>query len=274
MVCLALILSGTLMAARDAGDVAGSKDPSLFNRMPGFHISRYEEKEFARYDMPVTASKTQAVEGHYVWIVYDINAGSKQPSALQIVRNYTNAAAAIGGKKIVEYEDGGSQYVTLKIVRDDAEVWAHVEGKANGQYNLYVVEKALMRQDVVADASTLANSIRATGKVAVYGIYFDTGKWDIKPQSDPSLQEIAKLLKNNAALKLYVVGHTDNVGTFDANVKLSNNRADAVVKALSGRYGIAASRLQPFGAGPTSPVQSNQTEAGRAKNRRVELVAQ
>ncbi len=185
MVGMQLMVSGTLFAASDPNDTAGSKDPSLFNRMPGFHISRYEEKEFARYEMPVTATKTQAVEGRYVWIVYDINDGAKQPSALQIVRNYTNAAAAIGGKKIVEYEDGGSQYVTLKIVSDDAEVWAHVEGKSNGQYNLHVVEKARMRQDVVADANSLANSIRATGKVAVYGIYFDTAKWDIKPQSDP-----------------------------------------------------------------------------------------
>jgi OmpA-OmpF porin, OOP family len=82
------------------------------------------------------------------------------------------------------------------------------------------------------------------------------------------------MLKANAAMKLYVVGHTDNVGTFDNNVKLSNSRADAVVKELAGKYSIAASRLQPFGAGPTSPVQSNQKEEGRAKNRRVELVAQ
>jgi len=88
------------------------------------------------------------------------------------------------------------------------------------------------------------------------------------------LREIAKLLKADPALKLFVVGHTDNVGAFDFNVKLANYRADAVVKALTGAHAIAAARLQPFGAGPTAPVQSNQNEEGRAKNRRVELVAQ
>jgi OmpA-OmpF porin, OOP family len=102
----------------------------------------------------------------------------------------------------------------------------------------------------------------------------DTGKWDIKAESAPALTEIAKMLQANPSMKLYVVGHTDNVGTFDSNVKLSNSRADAVVKELTTKYSVAASSLQPFGAGPASPAASNLTEEGRAKNRRVELVAQ
>ena len=113
-----------------------------------------------------------------------------------------------------------------------------------------------------------------TGKAAVYGIYFDTGKAEIKPESEPALKEIAKLLQADPKLKLYVVGHTDNSGGLDYNMKLSKDRADAVVKALTGKYGIAASRLSAFGVGPLAPVASNQTEEGRAKNRRVELVAQ
>ena len=189
------------------------------------------------------------------------------------MRNYANAAAAIGGKKIVEFEDGGAQLVTLKISRDNSETWVHVEA-VGSQYSLYLVEKQLMKQAVVADAASLAGSIRETGKASVYGIYFDTGKSEIKAESEPALKEIAKLLQADPKLKLYVVGHTDNVGAYAANLTLSNSRADAVVKALVGRHGIAMARLQPFGAGPTAPVQSNATEAGRAKNRRVELVAQ
>lgn len=108
----------------------------------------------------------------------------------------------------------------------------------------------------------------------LYGIYFDTGKAEIKPESEPAFGEITKLLQADPKLKLYVVGHTDNVGVFDYNLKLSKDRADAVVKALTGKYEIAAARLQPFGAGPVAPVESNTTEDGRAKNRRVELVAQ
>jgi OmpA-OmpF porin, OOP family len=271
-----LFQAGISLAASDPSDREGSKDPSIFTRMPGFHISRYEELEFGKYDFPTASGKTESVEGHYYWVVYDANDGAKLPSGLQVARNYTNAATTIGGKKLNEFEDGGTQNVVLKVKKDNTEIWAFVTGgnAGNSQYNVYIVEKALMNQDVVADASSIASSIKETGKAAIYGIYFDTGKWDIKAESTPALKEIAKMLQANAAMKLYVVGHTDNVGTFDSNVKLSNSRADAVVKELIGKYSITAARLQPFGAGPTAPVKSNLTEEGRAKNRRVELVAQ
>ena len=149
-----------------------------------------------------------------------------------------------------------------------------VEGASNGMYKVNIVEKQMMRQDVVANAESLAGIIKETGKAAVYGIYFDTGKSDIKPESEPTLSEITKLLKVNPALKLYVVGHTDNVGAFDYNIKLSQARAAAVVDILVNKNSIAASRLTPFGAGPTAPVASNKNDEGRAQNRRVELVEQ
>ena len=131
-----------------------------------------------------------------------------------------------------------------------------------------------MNQDVVADASSMDKSIRETGKAALYGIWFDTGKSELKPASEEALKEISKLLKNNSALKIYVVGHTDNVGTLESNMKLSQDRAAAVVNALTVTYGIAAARLKACGDGPTAPVATNDTEAGRALNRRVELVKQ
>jgi OmpA-OmpF porin, OOP family len=271
-----LLQAGIALAASDPNDSEGSKDPSIFTRMPGFHIYRYEELDFGKYDFPVAAGKTETVEGRSYWVIYYANDGIKLPSGLQVVRNYANAATTIGGKQVYEFEDGGIQNAVLKVKKDNTEVWAHVTGgnAGNSQYEIHIIEKALMNQAVVADASSIANSIKETGKAAIYGIYFDTGKWDIKAESAPALKEIAKMLQSNAAMKLYVVGHTDNVGTFESNVKLSNSRADAVAKELAGKYSIAASRLQPFGAGPTAPVQSNQTDAGRAKNRRVELVAQ
>lgn len=273
--CLFLsVLTMSASAVSDPDDAEGSKDPALFTRMPGYHIYRYEVTQFDRYEVPIASDfKTQAEEGRHTWIVYWPNEGITQPSGLQIIRNYANAASAVGGKKIVEFEDGGAYYVTLKITKGGAETWVHVGG-TGAEYEVHILEKQAMQQDVVADASSLASSIRETGRAAVYGIYFDSGKWDIKPESEAALQEIATVLNADPKLKLYVVGHTDNVGSFAANLTLSSNRADAVVKALTGRYAIAASRLQPFGAGPTAPVQSNQTEEGRAKNRRVELVAQ
>jgi outer membrane protein OmpA-like peptidoglycan-associated protein len=108
----------------------------------------------------------------------------------------------------------------------------------------------------------------------VYGITFDTGKSEIKLASQPALVEIAKLLKGQPALKLHVVGHTDNVAGLDLNLRLSKARAEAVVQALTTKHGINAGRLIPHGVGPVAPVTSNDAEAGRAKNRRVELVKQ
>jgi len=120
----------------------------------------------------------------------------------------------------------------------------------------------------------MASSIKETGKVAIYGIYFDTGKATLKPESQPTLLEIAKLLKTNPGLKLYVVGHTDNTGAFDANVKLSMDRAAAVVNALVSKQSVNVASLKACGDGPTSPVATNDTEEGKALNRRVELVKQ
>jgi outer membrane protein OmpA-like peptidoglycan-associated protein len=120
----------------------------------------------------------------------------------------------------------------------------------------------------------MATTISDTGRVALYGIYFDSNKDEVKPESDPTLQEIAKLLKNQFSLKLLVVGHTDNVGTFPSNMDLSQRRAQAVVNTLVSKYTIAKDRLTPFGVSFGALVASNKTDEGRAKNRLVELVEQ
>ena len=254
-------------------DAESSKDPALFTRMPGFYIYRYDDLQFDKYEFPVTSEKTQTVEGHSIFINYWLKDNVQQPSALQIVRNYTNAMKKIGGQLIYEYEDGGSQNVVLKLVKDGKETWAYVYAAGN-TYNINIIEKEAMDQDVVADASSMAKSIEETGRVAVYGIYFDTGKSTLKPESQPTLQEIAKLMKANQALKLYVVGHTDNTGALDANMKLSMDRAAAVINALVSQHSVNAASLKACGDGPTAPVATNDTEEGKALNRRVELVKQ
>jgi outer membrane protein OmpA-like peptidoglycan-associated protein len=121
-------------------------------------------------------------------------------------------------------------------------------------------------------AEALGGDITQKGHVAVYGIYFDTDKATLKPESDPVLAEIGKLLSETPALEIWVVGHTDSQGTHEHNMDLSKRRAEAVVKELSTRYGVAAARLQAGGVGPLSPVATNRSEEGRARNRRVELV--
>jgi OOP family OmpA-OmpF porin len=124
---------------------------------------------------------------------------------------------------------------------------------------------------VEVKAPEMAKALSATGKIDIYGILFDVDKTDLKPESRATLEEVAKLLKSDPSLRIEVGGHTDNTGGADHNMKLSVGRAAAVVNALVGTYGIDKSRLQPQGYGDAKPVAPNDSDQGRAKNRRVEL---
>lgn len=132
--------------------------------------------------------------------------------------------------------------------------------------------KAREQKMVVVKAEEMAKDINASGHVALYGILFDTDKATLKPDSEPTLTEIAKLLEGNPDLKVVIVGHTDNVGAFDYNVDLSKKRAAAVAGALTKRFKVPADRLKSAGVGMVAPVATNASEDGRAKNRRVEVV--
>jgi outer membrane protein OmpA-like peptidoglycan-associated protein len=165
----------------------------------------------------------------------------------------------------------GDVFVSLYVAVERGDAFPQTKDRA--AVLLDVVEtKPMDSKMVTVDASAMAKDIAATGKVALYGLYFDTDKADLKPESAPSLAEIAKLLKGQPGLKVFIVGHTDNVGGYDYNTGLSQRRAKSVVDRLVQQYGIAADRLKPVGAGLIAPVASNDDEAGRAKNRRVEIV--
>jgi outer membrane protein OmpA-like peptidoglycan-associated protein len=260
--------AGLFSAAASDQDVKGSKDHPLLSRMPNFHIYQYKESEYESHKYNKD-NKWTPVEGRFSFIKYVLNKGAAQPGKLKIMKNIQNALTKVGGKVLHE----NNHTSTIMLQKDGRETWVEVKPWPTG-YELFIVEKEAMKQEVVADATALGNDINTTGHVSVYGIYFDTGKSEVKPESDAALKEIAKLLKNDGALKLYVVGHTDNVGNFESNMKLSIDRADAVAKALSAKYAIAAARLKPQGVASLSPVISNDTEEGKAKNRRVELVKQ
>jgi OmpA-OmpF porin, OOP family len=274
LILLTALIVSIITPAIAQEDEGNCKDPAMFTRMPNFHIYRCEDKQFDRFEFPVNENKKEAVEGHFLYVNYYLNDNAQTPSGLQIARNYTNAVKKIGGKLVYEYDDGGSQIAIMKVVKDKAEVWAMVTAAGNGMYTINIIEKEAMNQDVVADASSMAKIIKESGKVAVYGIYFDTGKSTLKPESTPAMKEITKLLNSDPTLKLYVVGHTDNVGKIDANMKLSMDRAVAVVNALVTQYSVNAARLYSCGDGPTCPVATNDTEEGKSLNRRVELVKQ
>ncbi|MGE0659436.1 MAG: DUF4892 domain-containing protein [Reyranellaceae bacterium] len=124
----------------------------------------------------------------------------------------------------------------------------------------------------VIEADEIEQALARDGRIAIYGIYFDFDKAEIKPESQPQIAQLGALLKGNPALEVIIVGHTDGKGAMDYNLSLSQRRAKAVADALAGDHGIAPSRLTPAGAGMVAPIATNRTEEGRAKNRRVEIV--
>jgi outer membrane protein OmpA-like peptidoglycan-associated protein len=304
---LSVLTAAIGTAQPPAADVEGSKDHPLVSRYPGLVITDYATTEFDEFSLPLgkveeeKPSKSQHLEGKITRIEY---AGPVGRSILEIYRNYESALKKAGfttlfacanndgcgnGAVALYHAKGnddwswgaGHRALSAKLARKEGDVYIclHVGQWSNldrgSDTVLYVIEVKPMEGDkVTVDAAALASDITKTGHTAVYGIYFDTGKAEVKPESDAALQEIAKLLQQNASLNLLVVGHTDTVGALAANMDLSKRRADAVVQSLTGKYAVASARLLAQGAGPLSPVDTNKTEEGRARNRRVELVEQ
>lgn len=306
--CLLLGLSAPFAAGQDQ-DVEGSKDHPLISRYPGSVIKNYLTKEFDEFTLPLSKvvdqkfAKSQHLEGKVTRIVYGAPEGR---SVLEVFRNYQGALKKAGFETLFtcgpqdcygsgsssarvygsgDYDDywgpdHGIHYVSAKLARPEGHVYVSLlvddqGGNFRPNVEMYVIEMKPMESELIAvDAASLANDINRTGHASVYGIYFDTGKADVKPESDATLKEIAKLFQGDPMLKLYVVGHTDNQGALDLNMELSRRRADAVLAALTTKYAVPAGRLRAYGSGPYAPVASNDNEDGRAKNRRVELVKQ
>jgi OOP family OmpA-OmpF porin len=268
------VLSVSIAAATGAAqqkDAANCKDHPLLTRIPDYWIQACTLKQFDSYAFSIGKGKTAPVEGQFTNIRYQPPASlTTKPSTLQLLRNVENAVKQIGGTVVA----ADQSKETLKLTKDGKELWIEVWADYTGQYILTIVEKAGMAQDIVGNAGAFANDLKTTGHVAVEGIYFETGKSALKPESAHAIAEVAKLLKKDAGLKLYVVGHTDNVGALEANMKLSQDRALSVVQTLVRTHGLEAARLKAYGDGPYAPVTSNDSEEGRAKNRRVELVKQ
>jgi outer membrane protein OmpA-like peptidoglycan-associated protein len=125
---------------------------------------------------------------------------------------------------------------------------------------------------VAESQKSIYDELKGKGRWATQGILFDVAKADVKGESTPTLKEIAEVLKSHSELKVEIQGHTDNVGTAAANLKLSEERANAVKAVLASEYGVSEEQITAKGYGSTKPVASNTTVEGRANNRRVELV--
>jgi outer membrane protein OmpA-like peptidoglycan-associated protein len=288
-VALCLLAAAPVRAQQDE---AGCKDYPLFTRFPNMHIGGCQSHQFDLRAFPAGPgdkdgnTKPVEVEGQVQWIMYALNDGATPPSGLQIMRNFENAAKKAGGSIEGQYPgwckanyeqehmpDMGngcmSFGLTMKFVRGGKEIWAFLQADGAGsEYRLTVSEREAMKQEI--SVTELVDKLAKDGFVALY-INFETGKSTIAPDSAATLDAAAAALNSAATLRVEVAGHTDNVGTPEANLKLSQDRAQAVMAALTER-GIKADRLTAKGYGQAAPAADNRTEEGRAKNRRVELV--
>ncbi len=268
----ALLISLLPALAWAQDDQDGSKDHPKVSRFPGFYIADYLQNDFNSVDMYVAPETTVKKEGRTWTIVYGLKEGPKTPSAVEIVRNYTNAFKKAGGKLVFSDIETGGNTATMMAPMGKSELWLNIQLNNSNTYNTFtIVELSTMEQKVELTASEMMDALNKDGFIALHGVNFDTGKATIKPESELLLAEIVTLLKDNATLKLSVEGHTDNVGQAKANLALSKSRAESVKKFIVSK-GIAAARLGSNGFGDTRPVADNRTEDGRAQNRRVELV--
>jgi len=296
---LVIGLAAVMMFVQVPGLMAeDGKDHPLIKRYPGSEIGKYFVKDFDEVQMPTGKSgqkgfaSSVTVKGKVTGIIYR---NPKERSTLEIYENYEQAMKGAGFEFLYTCADKScgkpgpedpmlkyrwacfeQRHATGKLARPEGDIFVnlHVCKGVNKTF-LGIVESKPMETGLVkVDADALANEIDRTGHASIYGIHFNTNKANVKPESEQALGEIARLLGKRPDLKLYVVGHTDSVGTLDYNRDLSVRRARAVVDVLTGKYGIAKSRLRGEGVGPLVPVLTNSSDGGRAKNRRVELVKQ
>jgi outer membrane protein OmpA-like peptidoglycan-associated protein len=248
-------------------DRQGCSDYPLLTRLEDFYIEGCKDQAFTSHKFTTKEGKVP-VEGHFTSVSYRRSTDAPEMSGLEMIRNYVNAVTAIGGEVLYE----GAYSACMKVLVGDREIWIEVLPYGTRAYRLDIVEKQLMAQQVVADAAALLADLDRAGHAVLHGILFDTDKAVVKPESAAALTEIAKLLKDHPEMTAFIVGHTDMSGALEHNLDLSQRRAAAVVEALVSDHGIARDRLTPRGVGPLAPVGSNDSEQGRALNRRVELV--
>jgi len=245
-----------------------------------------------RSDLEVFRNYRQALESGGFKVLFSCEDAPKC-AALQLgehAAKWTNDPRSFeGGYSPITYlEQSGNyppRYLAARLARPEGDVTVvlttvppsstQIDAGVGAPTFLQVIEsKPMETGKVTVSADALDKGLSTEGRIALYGIYFDTGKAEIKPESTAQLDEMAKYLTANKASRVYIVGHTDNQGSLETNLTLSKQRAEAVTAALAGTYKIDAKRLQARGVASLSPVASNAGDAGRAKNRRVEMVEQ
>ncbi len=257
-----------------------TKEHPLIRPFPGSvlaenmsNYSKFNAYEFYCLNETTDKREKKIIKGEYWRLLYEVRTPSgdrvKNISKLEFFENYRAAAEEKGGR--VVYEDVSQMVLTIPM--DDGGVtWLRVSGNAGlGQQDLIIVDEKPFKKSLTFGPAEMKAALDAEGRVQLHGILFDLDKSSLQPESTRQLQHVVILLKDNPDLTLEVQGHTDDQGSDDYNLKLSQLRAETVVAYL-GLFGIDSSRLVPKGYGESKPVIPNTTEEARTVNRRVELV--
>ena len=269
-----LLMFATVLATHSFAqqDADGCKDSPMFpKRISNFFISECKTN-YGEADFNVTTEETIHKEGTFTMVRYDFNmeSGQQKPSVLQILKNYEAASKNIGG--VTVFQNSKSAIGTYKIIKDGSDVaWVKIEAGGNDNNDFFVltiIQLEKMQQEVTS--SDILTALNTDGHIALY-INFETGKSDVKPESQKIIDQISEMLKSNPSLKISIEGHTDNVGTPASNQTLSDSRAKSIMNALIAK-GIDKNRLSAKGWGQTKPIADNNTNENKAKNRRVEIV--
>ena len=268
-----LIVFGTFS---QIGAESEFEDTTYFSGMPNFRIVEGLDQEFADYNF-FNGKDCATVEGQKYFRAYTLKEDAKPSSELQISRNYSNAIKSMGGMVVFEgeisgvdcAENSGGRVMVGKVIKGENELWLEVAPFNDGNdYYLTLVVKEAMKQAVTA--GNMLEALNKDGRF-ILNINFDAGKAIVKPEYKPIISQIVEMLKANPELKISVEGHTDGRGTLKDNLALSEDRAKAVMAEIIAQ-GIDPNRLRAVGYGPDRPIADINTEEGRAKNRRVEIV--
>lgn len=245
-------------------DAEGCKD-FYVSRLTGYSISDCTQSDFDAFVFAEGQTVATEVQGKIVLNRYKQPDDAAPNSAVKVQMNYRNALQAGGWTIVFDNPD----LIVAKQIKNGEERWFQLDDNGGSFYDLHLAQKAGMQQSVVS-SDDMASALNRDGRISLH-INFDTGKSTIKPDSLPIVDQIAALMKSSPALQLGLEGNTDNVGNPQSNKALSLARAQAVVAAVAGK-GIVTSRMTAVGYGQDKPVADNGTEAGKAQNRRVDLV--
>ncbi|WCS23842.1 OmpA family protein [Methylobacterium sp. NMS14P] len=250
-----------------------------------------ETREFGHF-LFWTGTALHEVEGRVFLSLIGPRDG-KTFSAYELRKNVEAVLTQAGGRKIADgqipasvtetlpedirvgmYEGLGNVYgapaQTWVIRRPDRQIWVHFVPDSNGAAWTILETRPFVQTAALLPAEQLKQDLDRTGK-AVIRVNFATDRTEILPASAPQIDAVAALLRTDPGLRLAINGHTDGTGAAAHNRTLSDGRAKAVMAKLVAA-GIARDRLRAQGFGAASPVAANDGEAGRAQNRRVELV--